>query len=168
MTNTTSAISGVSASGAASGRTGRPALTLKGGKLYSEARDEANFAIRAAKDGVKSEQATLKSLDKAIVDATKARDAIAKRHSKTKPESDAKLAKAQAKSFAAELKQADANIKTAVKSRDAQAKAVAKARWRRRTTAWPRSKRRRPLRSRRRRRSRPRTEARFSPSRCRQ
>jgi hypothetical protein len=127
MTNTTSAISGVSASGAASGRTGRPALTLKGGKLYSEARDEANFAIRAAKDGVKSEQATLKSLDKAIVDATKARDAIAKRHSKTKPESDAKLAKAQAKSFAAELKQADANIKTAVKSRDAQAKAVAKA-----------------------------------------
>jgi hypothetical protein len=112
-------------------RKGRAPLVLKGGKLWSEARDEAKQAVAVAKAALRDAKAALAGAEKALAGALRTAEKGAKSVSKTsealaKAPKDAALK--QAAKDAVTVSKMDANnVKQAQKIRDAANKAVEKA-----------------------------------------
>lgn len=119
------------AGGAKTATRGRPALILKGGRPYKEAKGEAQNGVRDAKRIVQLSKAELKKREKTVASdtkavnkastaATKAADAL----SKAPKDAALKAANASAKNA---LKSAQTNLKDAQKDVAVQAKLVTKA-----------------------------------------
>ena len=127
----TSAVTNVTPIGAGTSRRGKAPLVLKGGKLWSEARDEAKAAVTAAKKAVadavryqKDTQKTLdgwpKAIDKGNKNVSTAEAALAKEPKNPLLKQAVKEAKQAVKDFLT-------TQKAAAKANDGAIKAVEKA-----------------------------------------